>query len=99
MHRKQEMYISQDMQRHLLALVEKEVGPQLQEPDLMSKLVHLVLAIGDAQEVAEKIIRHSEALGGITRFSFQMDNAKLSHEQLMDAIEIIGKEVSPIVNS
>ena len=56
-------------------------------------------AIGDAQEVAEKIIRHSEALGGITRFSFQMDNAKLSHEQLMDAIEIIGKEVSPIVNS
>jgi probable LLM family oxidoreductase len=55
-------------------------------------------AIGDAQEVAEKILRHSESLGGISRFSFQMDNAKLSHKQLMDAIEIIGKEVVPIVN-
>ncbi|MFQ3344361.1 MAG: LLM class flavin-dependent oxidoreductase [Candidatus Poseidoniales archaeon] len=55
--------------------------------------------IGDAEEVAEKIIRHSESLGGISRFSFQMDNAKLSHTQLMDSIEIIGKEVSPIVNN
>ncbi len=54
-------------------------------------------AIGDPQEVAEKILRHSEALGGISRFSFQMDNAKLSHSQLMESIELIGKEVSPIV--
>ena len=50
------------------------------------------------KEVAEKILRHSKALGGISRFSFQMDNAKLSHKQLMDSIELIGQKVSPIVN-
>ncbi len=55
-------------------------------------------AIGSPEEVAEKILRHSKALGGISRFSFQMDNAKLSHKQLMDSIELIGQKVSPIVN-
>ena len=54
--------------------------------------------IGDPEEVAEKIIRHSEALGGISRFSFQLDNAGLSHNQLMDTIGLIGKEVSPLIN-
>lgn len=56
------------------------------------------LVVGGPKEVAEKIIRHSEALGGISRFTFQMDNAELSHSQLLKSIELIGKEVSPIVN-
>jgi alkanesulfonate monooxygenase SsuD/methylene tetrahydromethanopterin reductase-like flavin-dependent oxidoreductase (luciferase family) len=56
------------------------------------------LVVGDPKEVAEKIIRHSEALGGISRFTFQMDNAGLSHKQLMEAIELIGSKVSPLVN-
>jgi probable LLM family oxidoreductase len=55
------------------------------------------IVIGDPEEVAQKILRHSEALGGISRFSFQMDFG-LSHEQLMQAIKLIGKEVSPLVN-
>lgn len=55
------------------------------------------LVIGDPQEVAEKILRHSESLGGISRFTFQMDNAGLSHEQLMESISLIGEEVAPIV--
>jgi alkanesulfonate monooxygenase SsuD/methylene tetrahydromethanopterin reductase-like flavin-dependent oxidoreductase (luciferase family) len=55
------------------------------------------LVVGGPAEVAEKILRHSEALGGIDRFSFQMDNAKLSHAQLKNAIELIGKEVIPQV--
>lgn len=55
-------------------------------------------AIGSPEEVAEKILRHSESLGGISRFSFQMDNAKLSHNQLMESIKLIGQKVSPIVN-
>ncbi len=55
--------------------------------------------LGNPQEVAEKILRHSEALGGITRFTFQMDNAGLSHQQLMDAIELIGSKVSPLVKA
>ncbi|MFY7912815.1 MAG: LLM class flavin-dependent oxidoreductase [Emticicia sp.] len=54
--------------------------------------------IGNPEEVAEKILRHSEALGGITRVTFQMDNAGLTHEKLMRAIELIGTKVSPIVN-
>jgi probable LLM family oxidoreductase len=54
--------------------------------------------VGSAEEVAAKIIRHSNALGGITRLSFQMDNAGLSHKKLMQAIELIGKKVKPLVN-
>jgi alkanesulfonate monooxygenase SsuD/methylene tetrahydromethanopterin reductase-like flavin-dependent oxidoreductase (luciferase family) len=49
------------------------------------------LVVGSPEEAAEKILRHSEALGGITRFSFQMDNAGLSHENLLNAIDLIGK--------
>lgn len=56
------------------------------------------LVVGGPEEVAEKIIRHSKALGGISRFTFQMDNAGLSHQQLMTAIELIGKRVIPLVN-
>jgi probable LLM family oxidoreductase len=49
------------------------------------------LLVGGPEEVAEKIKRHSDSLGGITRFTFQMDNAGLSHEKLLHAIELIGK--------
>lgn len=54
------------------------------------------IVIGDPEEVAEKILRHSEALGGISRFNFQMDMG-LSHQQLMESIELIGKKVAPLV--
>ena len=55
--------------------------------------------LGSPEEVAEKIIRHSKALGGISRVTFQMDNAGLSHEKLMRAIELIGTKVIPLVNA
>lgn len=54
--------------------------------------------VGSPEEVAEKIVRHSKALGGISRLTFQMDNAGLTHSQLMKAIELIGKRVKPLVN-
>ena len=54
--------------------------------------------IGDPEEVAEKILRHSEALGGISRFTFQMDNPGLSKEDIFRAIELIGTKVIPIVS-
>lgn len=57
-----------------------------------------VLVVGGPETVAEKILRHSESLGNIDRFTFQMDNAGLSHSQLMNAIELIGSKVIPIVN-
>jgi probable LLM family oxidoreductase len=53
--------------------------------------------VGNPEEVAEKIIRHSESLGGISRVTFQMDNANLTHKQLMEAIELIGSSVAPLV--
>jgi len=56
-----------------------------------------VLVVGGAEQVAEKILRHSEALGGIDRFTFQMDNAGLSHSQLMNSIELIGTKVIPLI--
>ncbi len=56
------------------------------------------LLVGGPEEVAQKIRRHSQALGGISRFTFQMDNANMSHEQLMQSIELIGTRVSPLVN-
>lgn len=56
------------------------------------------LMIGSSEEIAEKILRHSEALGGISRFTFQMDNAELSHRQLLKSIELIGKKIKPIIN-
>ena len=56
------------------------------------------LLVGSAEEVAEKIIRHSDALGGIVRLTFQMDTAEVPHEKLMQAIDLIGKRIKPIVN-
>ncbi|NIG55584.1 LLM class flavin-dependent oxidoreductase [Chitinophaga sp. Cy-1792] len=57
------------------------------------------LLVGSPAEVAEKILRHAEALGGISRLTFQMDNAKLSQEKLLHSIDLIGKSVIPAVNS
>jgi probable LLM family oxidoreductase len=53
------------------------------------------LLIGNPEEVAEKIVRHSEALGGISRLTFQMNAASLPHAKLMRAIEAIGTRVVP----
>jgi probable LLM family oxidoreductase len=57
-----------------------------------------VLVLGGPEEVAEKLVRHGKALGGVDRFTFQMDNAGLTHQQLMQSIELIGKKVMPLVN-
>jgi probable LLM family oxidoreductase len=54
--------------------------------------------VGNPEEVAEKILRHSESLGDISRVTFQMDNAELTHEQLLQSIELIGTRVVPLVN-
>jgi probable LLM family oxidoreductase len=56
------------------------------------------LLVGSAEEVAEKILRHSEALGGISRLTFQMDTADVPHEKLMQAIELIGTHVKPLIS-
>jgi alkanesulfonate monooxygenase SsuD/methylene tetrahydromethanopterin reductase-like flavin-dependent oxidoreductase (luciferase family) len=55
--------------------------------------------VGGPEQVAEKIMRHSESLGGIDRFTFQMDNAGLTQTQLMTSIELIGTKVIPITKT
>ncbi len=55
------------------------------------------LLVGSAEEVAEKILRHSEALGGISRITFQMDTAEVPHEKLMQSIELIGTRLKSLV--
>jgi probable LLM family oxidoreductase len=78
----------------------KERGwPPVTRPHFESQAGYLgAFLVGSAEEVADKILRHSQALGGISRLTFQMDNAGLSHTQLLNAIELIGTKVSPIVN-
>ena len=56
------------------------------------------LVIGNPEDVAEKILQHSDSLGGISRFTFQMDNAGLTHKQLLRSIELIGTRVMPLIS-
>ena len=53
------------------------------------------LIIGDPDEVVNKILRHSKALGGISRVTFQMNAASLPHDKLVSAIDLLGKRVAP----
>jgi probable LLM family oxidoreductase len=53
------------------------------------------LLIGDPEEVVDKIVRHSKTLGGISRITFMMNPASLSHGKLMRVTELIGTRVSP----
>src|SRR6266849_1412228 len=53
------------------------------------------LLIGSPDEVVDKIIQHSEVLGGISRISFQMNVASLPQSKMMRAIDAIGARVVP----
>jgi probable LLM family oxidoreductase len=57
------------------------------------------LLVGGPEEVVEKILRHSEALGGVSRFTFQMNAASLPHAKLMEAIELLGTRVAPALRA
>jgi alkanesulfonate monooxygenase SsuD/methylene tetrahydromethanopterin reductase-like flavin-dependent oxidoreductase (luciferase family) len=47
------------------------------------------LLVGNPDEVVEKIIRHTKALGGISRITFMMNPASLPHEKLMQSTKLI----------
>jgi probable LLM family oxidoreductase len=66
---------------------------RLQFDALRSK--HGALLVGNPDEVIEKLALHSEALGGISRISFQMSVASITHEQQLSAIELLGTRVAP----
>ncbi|MCU1237508.1 MAG: luciferase family protein [Candidatus Solibacter sp.] len=56
------------------------------------------LLVGNPEEVAEKAARHSDALGGISRISFQVSVAGLPHAKLMRTIELLGERVAPCLH-
>ncbi len=51
--------------------------------------------IGSPDMIAQKLIRASEALGGIDRVMFQMDNENLPHDKLVQSLELIATRVAP----
>jgi probable LLM family oxidoreductase len=55
------------------------------------------LLIGDAETVAEKILRVNEVLGGLSRITFQMGVSALPHEMMLRSIELLGTQVVPLV--
>ncbi len=57
------------------------------------------LLIGDAETVARKILYVNEALGGISRLTFQMGVSTLPRQKMLRAIEILGTRVAPLVRS
>ena len=82
-----------------IASVAKERGwPAVTRADFDAQLTpEGALLVGNPEEVVEKIVRHSEELGGISRLTFQMNAASLPHAKLMKAIEAIGNRVAPAV--
>lgn len=80
--------------------VGKERGwPPMTKERFMSQMGPTgALLVGGVEEIAEKVLRHADALGGISRLTFQMDSAEVSHDKLMNAIELIGKKLKPLVN-
>src|SRR3981189_3255213 len=55
------------------------------------------LLASDPHTLASKLLQMNEALGGISRISFQMSVAALAHDKLMHAIELLGTRVAPII--
>ncbi len=54
--------------------------------------------IGDADTVAEKVVRVATELG-VARLSVQMTNVRLAHEDLLHGIELLGTRVAPAVRA
>ena len=56
------------------------------------------LLIGDVDTVAKKILYVNEALGGVTRITFQMGVSAVPQAKMLRAIELLGTGVAPEVN-
>jgi len=53
--------------------------------------------VGSPETVTEKVLRVSEALGGIARLTFQMSTAAVDTASMRSSIELLGNEVAPSV--
>jgi probable LLM family oxidoreductase len=69
--------------------------PPVTRPQFDALLVPTgALIVGDPNTAIQKIRHYSESLGGISRLSFQMSVAGLSHEKMLRSIELIGTQVA-----
>ncbi len=85
----------------VIASMNKErgwVAPSREQFETIAHDEQGAIVIGNPEDVAKKIIRHSKALGGISRFNFQMD-VGLTHQQMKQAIALVGNEVKPYINN
>jgi len=57
------------------------------------------LLVGDAETVVEKVVQVDQALGGISRLTFQMSVAALPHPKMLRAIELLGTQIAPKVQA
>jgi probable LLM family oxidoreductase len=55
------------------------------------------LIIGGVKTVVEKILHYNEVLGGISRLNLQMSPGTLPHAKALQAIELLGDKVAPLV--
>lgn len=53
--------------------------------------------IGSVQDVVDKALHVHETLGGVSRLTFQMTNVMLTHDRMLRAIDLLGREVAPLI--
>ncbi|MGI6246866.1 MAG: Atu2307/SP_0267 family LLM class monooxygenase [Pseudochelatococcus sp.] len=86
---------------HLTAKVGRERGwspPSRQQFEAMAGPEGAFL-IGDPATVAAKMRHADEALGGVSRITFQMSTASLETAAMKRSIELLGAEVAPIIRA
>lgn len=84
---------------HLTATVGRERGwspPSREQFDVMAGPEGAFL-VGAPATVVEKVLRADEALGGVSRITFQMSTASLETAAMKRSIELLGTEVAPKV--
>ncbi|HWL13907.1 MAG TPA: LLM class flavin-dependent oxidoreductase, partial [Ureibacillus sp.] len=75
---------------------ERGWGPYTREAFDHARSLEGALYTGDVKTVAEKIILLRKKVG-ITRFMLHCPVGSMPHEDVMKSIELLGKEVAPIV--
>ena len=86
---------------HLTSKVGRERGwspPSRAQFDAMAGPEGAFL-VGDPTTVAAKMLQASQALGGLSRITFQMSTAALETSAMKRSIELLGTEVAPIVRA
>jgi probable LLM family oxidoreductase len=77
---------------------ERGWGPMTPQHYDMMRAPSGSLVVGDVETVAAKILRMRDVLG-IERFMLHISVGTLPHEQVLRAIELLGTEVAPLVNT